>query len=209
MNKSILYSVLAFIGGAAAGSLITWKVVDKVLDKKYSEISDREIASVKERYTIPKPVIKGKEFVESLKTKPEDVALKATSKPSLVDYAKKIKSYTNYSNKEQEEKTENIFDKAKKAYVIEPDEYGDDDEYDQQEITLYADGILADEDDTILNADEVLGEGNIEHMGEYEDDALHVKNEERKVYYEVLADVRSYEDATGKKPHLDKDEEDE
>ena len=46
------------------------------------------------------------------------------------------------------------------------------------------------------------------HIGDYEDDAVHVKNDDRKVYYEVLVDERSYKDATGKDPHLDKDEED-
>ena len=42
-------------------------------------------------------------------------------------------------------------------------------------------------------------------MGEYEDDALHVKNNVRKVYYEVLADERSYIDATGKSVDADYD----
>jgi len=53
----------------------------------------------------------------------------------------------------------------------------------------------------------VLGKGTLEHMGEYEEDALHVCNPVKKIYYEILADERSYEKATKKKPHLSDDEE--
>ena len=75
-------------------------------------------------------------------------------------------------------------------------------------MTYYADGILADEDDTILNLDEVIGEDAVNHIGDYEDDAVHVRNDARKVYYEVLVDERSYKTVTGKDPNPDKDGED-
>ena len=202
MNKTILYSALSFFGGAAVAALVTWKVVDKVCEEKYEALYQEEKKSLKEHFTVPRVELK-KEKVEEKKEESQ-VHKRVPDKPSLSDYAKRIQEYTSYNKKDVPEV------KLAKAYVIEPDEYGEDEDYEQQELTFYADGILADEDDTILDADEVLGKDSIAAMGKYEDDALHVKNEDRKVYYEVLVDERSYEKATGKElPHRNKDEEDE
>ena len=201
--NNVIYSTIAFISGAAIGAVVAWKVTDKIVEEKYSKISQDEINSVKEKFTVPKIKLSDKND--------DDLIIKVnvppSNKPSLSEYAKKVKEYVNYSNAEVNEETKKI--KTIKPFVISPDEYGEDDEYDQQELTYYADGILADEDDEILDADEVIGEDSLNHIGDYEDDAVHVKNEARKTYYEVLVDERSYETATGKKPHLDKDEEDE
>ena len=205
MVKINIYNVLSFLGGAAIGGLITWKCVDKVLEKKYADIAEEEIKSVKEKFTVPRVEIKKNPGVE----KQENISKTATNKPSLVEYARKLKDggYINYSNKPDLEEPKKTSDGDENPYVIDPDMFGDDDEYDRVSLTLYADGILADEDDTIINAEDVVGDA-LDHMGEYEDDAVHVCNPLRKVYYEILADGRSYENATNKKPHLD-DEEDE
>lgn len=201
MIKINIFTVLSFLGGAAVGSLITWKCVEK----KYADIAEEEINSVKEVFTVPKVEIKKNPGVE----KQENISKTATNKPSLAEYARKLKDggYINYSNKPDIDEPKKVVDDEEKPYVIDPDMFGDDDEYDRVSLTLYADGILADEDDTIINAEEVVGDA-LDHMGEYEDDAVHVCNPLRKIYYEILADGRSYESATNKKPHLD-DEEDE
>lgn len=207
--KNAIVGILSFLGGAAIAAFVTYKVVDKKAEEKYETLFQEELASVKERFTVPKanPV---KDFVESKSNIPVSDIVSTKSpleKPSLkVAYARSIENYRNYSNRDYEKEKEDKEDKT--AYVVTPEEFGEDDDYETQELTFYADGILADEDDTILNADEVLGKGSLDHMGEYDDDTLHVKNEKRKLYYEVLADERSYEEATGKTPHLDKDGED-
>lgn len=206
MNKNILYGILGFFGGAATGGLITWKLVDKFYNKKYYDIAEEEIQSVKEKFTVPKIKVEKKPEGKN----PETVSKTATNKPSLVEYAKKLKDggYINYSNTDdvvEEPKKTTIIDKNR-PYVIDPESFGDDDEYDRVSLTFYADGILADEDDTIIDAEEVVGDA-LEHMGEYEDDAVHVCNPERQIYYEILADGRSYKEATKKDPRRD-DEED-
>lgn len=201
--NNVIYSTIAFISGAAIGAVVAWRVTDKIVEEKYSKISQDEINSVKEKFTVPKIKLSDKNDDGPI----IKVNVPPSNKPSLSEYAKKVKEYVNYSNAEANEETKKI--KTIKPFVISPDEYGEDDEYDQQELTYYADGILADEDDEILDADEVIGKDSLNHIGDYEDDAVHVKNEARKTYYEVLVDERSYETATGKKPHLDKDEEDE
>lgn len=212
MNKNIIYIALAFIGGAAAGGFTCWKVAEK----KYSDIAQEEINSVKEKFTVPKKEIKKKIETE----KNPDVKIqsnKALTKPSLVEYSKRLKEnlYTNYSNSEEEKKKsgKSKFDKGiDEPYVITPDEFADGidekDDYERVELTFYADGILAYTDsDKIINADEIIGDA-LEHIGDYEDDAVHVCNPRLKTLYEVLEDECSYEKATNKSPHRDGDEED-
>lgn len=214
MNNNV-NMILSCVGGAAVGSLITWFVTKKICEKKYKEIADKEIASVKENFTVPKEITDS--IIEKKKevSKEKSIAKEATNKLSLSEYAKNIKSYVNYSNSESKEEVgydglKRInFKPSGKIEIIEPDDYGDDEEYDQISLTLYADGILADEDDRVINDVEgLIGEGTLASIGKYEDDAIHVKNEGTKCYYEILVDERGYEKATGKKlpEHLEKEE---
>ena len=209
MNNTWLYVALSFVGGAALGGFVGYKFAEK----KFSAMADEEIKSVKERFTIPIEVKKKEE-----KKPEEEISKNVLNKPSLVEYTKRLKeaTYVNYSGKEEENKPAKYpwesSDKFSKdgPYVVSPNEYGEEDDYDESDLILYADGILADKDDNIIeNVDEVLGKGTLEHMGEYEEDALHVCNPVKKIYYEILADERSYEKATKKKPHLIDDEEEE
>lgn len=209
MNKTILYSALSFVGGAAIGGLLTWKIVGKKIEKEQSARADAEIASVKEKFTVPK-VEKKEEPKEESKEEQfiKKMANENMRKSNIFDYASKVSSYRNYSNVEAEAESKTYFKVDGKIEVIEPNEFGEDEDYDQVELTLYADGILADENDDIIDhVDDVVGPGNLDRMGEFEDDALHIKNEARKIYYEILVDNRSYKDATKKDPHRD-DEED-
>ena len=198
-----------FISGTLVGAGITYAVVNTKAEKKWSEISQMEINSVKARFTVPKVEPKNEEpkKTESSDSPLKEIVERAINKPELTQYVKKISEYTNYSNKSLDEGKAHLESKNKtKPYVISPDEFGEDEDYDQVELTYYSDGVLADEDDTILNIEEVIGRKSIDHIGDYEDDAVHVKNEARKIYYEVLVDERTYEDATGKKkPEVDKD----
>jgi hypothetical protein len=205
MNKIILYCSGSFIGGAAIAALATWKLLEKRIDKKYSDIAQKEIDSVKEKFTVPRVKKNESEKIPG-EEKTEKFLKSIMDKPSLSEYARKLKDggYTNYSNvKDEPEVKKDEPDDG--IHIITPDDFGDNEDYDQISLTLYADGILADEDDTIINAEEVVGDA-LEHIGEYEDDAIHVCNPIRKAYYEVLTDNRSYEDATGKTPHHDGEE---
>ena len=209
MNEKALYSAIAAIGGVVIGGLTTWFFTKKHYEKKYSKIAQEEIDSVKKEFTSPK-IEATKKFIEQKKNQPLDetnVAKKAVNKPSLTEYTKNIKNYINYSDSESKEDVGSnglkriSFKPNGSIIVIEPEAFGEDEEYDQVSLTLYADGILADEDDTVINDVEgLLGEGALDRMGEYEEDALHVKNEARKCYYEILVDNRKYEKATGKTP---------
>ena len=204
MDNKTWFAIGGFVLGVISGGAATYFVTKK----KFEERAQKEIDSVKEYFTVPKVELKRDDIAkEPINEKKDVIAEQATKKPSLTEYAKKLKDggYINYSDRNVNPEKDEKIESSMKPEVIDPNEYGDDETYDQVSLTLYADGVLADEDDTILNINEVVGEGNLDRMGEYEDDVLHVKNNVRKVYYEVLADERSYIDATGKSVDADYD----
>lgn len=189
--------VVAFVAGAGIGSYATWRYANK----KMEEIIAEEVASVKETYGYhaanTKDVSEAREAAEIAK-----------DKPSITEYASKIKKldYTSYSGKPEEEtkEPETIKDVDYEVpYVISPDEFGEIPEYAQISLSYFADQIVADDDYEILeDVEDVIGFDSLNHIGEYEDDAVHVRNDRLKADYEILVDHRKFADAIkSRKPH--------
>ena len=88
---------------------------------------------------------------------------------------------------------------AKSPYVISPTEWGEYNDYDQIFLTCYADGVIAEDDnDIILEDPEVyLGTEWREHVGDWEEDIVSVRNEVYKIDYEIRLDNRNYSDVAG------------
>jgi hypothetical protein len=83
------------------------------------------------------------------------------------------------------------------VYVISPDVYGDMDGYDTENLTYYADKVLAyDDGEIVKNVDELIREESLTHFGEFEDDSVFVRNEKLKTDYEILLDVRKYSEVS-------------
>ena len=89
-----------------------------------------------------------------------------------------------------------------KPYDISPDEFGEFDDYEKISLTYYKDQILADDgDEPIEDIDEVVGSESLNCFGEYEDDAVFVRNDRLKCDYEILLDHRKYSDVVQRKPY--------
>ena len=87
-------------------------------------------------------------------------------------------------------------------YVIPPEQFGDDEEYEQISLTYYADGVLADENDEVIeDVEDAVGIDSLNHFGEYEDDSVFVRNDARKCDYEILLDQRTYSEVVEDMPH--------
>ena len=88
-----------------------------------------------------------------------------------------------------------------RPYVISPDEFGERDGYPTVSLTYYEDGVLTDESDTIIrDIENVVGLDSLDHFGEYEDDSVFVRNDDLKVDFEILRDVRNFKDVMESKP---------
>lgn len=171
-----------FLAGAALGTVVT----GKVLKTKYEQILEEEIESVKEAYD-RRAKRKEKELEEE-----DDEPI--PTKEEVETYHEMVKNsgYTNYSKQSKEVEKEVVT--VYTPEVISPDDF-DTNGYKTQTLTLYADGVLADEYDNIItNVDEIVGEDSLEHFGEYEEDTVYVRNEERETDYEILRDSTNYSD---------------
>jgi hypothetical protein len=185
-----------FAAGAAVGSAVTWKI----LKTKYDQIIQEEIDSVKEvfaeRMCVPQEqeeeesadddVDPGQIKWEDLEDLDEDE--EEPVEDDMNDYQRLVNTYT-----EEKGGAENL---CNEPYVIPPYEYGELDDYEQVELTYYMDNILEDQEYHIVtDADELIGRKALTTFGEYEDDAVFVRNDMLRTDYQILKDYRTYDEA--------------
>lgn len=189
MNKSI-FGVVGFVLGAAAGSLVTWKLIEK----KYQDIADEEVASVKRAYSEQMAEknreMKAETFPVSINPNPPTPEFNTEKLKEIVDqYSQNDKpDYSAYSQAKNEKPSE---DTDSGPYIIIPNEFGEFDDYEQIELTYYKDGVLTEETDMV--SDDLLGGIDPgEHFGEYEMDRVFVRDDARKIDYEIIRDERTY-----------------
>ena len=180
MNSKVLY-FLSFVMGASVGSFVTWKFVEK----KYKQIAQEEIDSVKERFLAMRSEHKEPE---------ENDKMVETVNKDRTAYLSAITDLGYSNNSDINEKGgDSMMDKP---YIISPDEFGEFDDYETISLTYYADGVLTDEYNEIVDdVDNIVGEDSLTHFGEYEDDSVFVRNDSMKSDYEILLDVRNYDES--------------
>ncbi len=213
-------AALGITAGAVA-SLLYFKKAQKLIEKKKLEEKDYEIETLRnllkakiDQEKTKKPVVVADETA-----KKEQQAASALSKGNIDDIIK-AKGYTDYAHivtpvKEEPEEEKDISEEVhatatpedssnvqSEPYVISPDKFGLKDDYELVTYTYYRDGILADEHDKeITNAYETVGEFK-SHFGEYEDDAVYIRNERLKIDFEILLSYEEYTDVISKHPYL-------
>lgn len=183
---------VAFILGATVGSVATWKL----LKTKYEKLVQEEIDSVKEVFSRRNAKVEDKKQPE-----PETEVEVAEESENVMREYHEYSSIYSKDNKQEEKK-----EPMARPYVISPSEFAEFEDYDHVSLTYYADHVLVDEDDDLVeDVDEVVGFESLTCFGDYEDDSVHVRNDRLKCDYEILRDNRRYSDVINKKPHLMED----
>ena len=194
MSNRSLFS-LGFIIGAASGATVAWYL----LKDKYETLAQEEIDSVKEVFARREQEMKDETVKRNVA---EGIKDSDRTKPDLKEYAEQLKKngYTRYSDLSADD--EGVSDKQTKPYVIPPEQFGDDENYDQISLTYYADGVLADDNDEVIeDVEDAVGIDSLNRFGEYEDDSVFVRNDARKCDYEILLDQRTYSEVVEDMPH--------
>lgn len=157
-------NVLIFIAGVAVGSLVTVKLVKDHYEQKANE----EIASVKEVFSRRK-----KELEQAEKDNAE--------------YLRRVNAYNRESSIEQAEEE----DVSDDIYVIPPEEFGILKHYEQVSWSYYEDGTVLDEnDDVVTDVEGLIGKDTLSRIGEFEDDAIHVRNTRINTDFEILYEAK-------------------
>lgn len=196
MSKSI---VLAFITGAAIGSVATWLAVREY----YYNVASEEAEEIRAHYYSK---YKASEEEDAAKKAEEERAAEEERQLTMMEYAAQLhhQGYTNYSNSEGKPGSDHVppTEKTERPYVIAPEEFGDIEGYEKISLTYYEDQVLADENDELVDdVEDAIGFDSLLTFGKYEDDSVFVRNDARKCDFEILKDYRRYSDVVKNKPH--------
>lgn len=188
MNKDLLSKVLIFVAGACVGSVVTWKLVEK----KYQQIAQEEIDSVKEAlgyFDLGEKEDKPEPEDEDDEEERFDHDA-GSAKEELAHICKEQGyDYNGISKKEgEEEMAEN------RPYVISPEEF-DENGYKTKTLFYYNDDVVTDDRGKVLSEksiEKLIGKESLTTFGQYESDSVFVRNDDLKTDYEILADERNY-----------------
>ena len=202
--KGLLIFAAGLAVGAVAGAVI---VKNKVLADAKAEIEEvreyyRESRGVKE---VEEKEVGEKEEVKEVEKKEyelKDIQVKDEPKTGLTNYSQITKMYMS-----KDEFQSPMYDDP---FVIDPSEFGENPEYDTETLTYFADGVLVDDvDDVIEEPDIVVGLENLKIFEEFGATTVYVRNDIYKTDYEIIRDDWNYSDlkepveppVKEKKPH--------
>ena len=196
--KGLLIFAAGLAVGAVAGAVI---VKNKVLADAKAEIEEvreyyRESRGQKDEHVEEVKEVEKKEY--ELK----DIQVKDEPKTGLTNYSQITKMYMSNDKYNQ-----SMYDDP---FVIDPSEFGENPEYDTETLTYFADGVLVDDvDDVIDEPDIVVGLENLKIFEEFGATTVYVRNDIYKTDYEIIRDDWNYSDlkepveppVKEKKPH--------
>ena len=198
--KGLLIFAAGLAVGAVAGALV---VKNKVLADAKAEIEE-----VRKYYRESRGVVEEveeKEEVKEVEKKEyelKDIQVKDEPKTGLTNYSQITKMYMS-----KDEFQAPMYDDP---FVIDPSEFGENPEYDTETLTYFADGVLVDDvDDVIDEPDIVVGLENLKIFEEFGATTVYVRNDIYKTDYEIIRDDWNYSDlkepveppVKEKKPH--------
>ena len=202
--KGLLIFAAGLAVGAVAGAVI---VKNKVLADAKAEVEE-----VREYYRSARGKV-NRENVEETEEVKEVEKKEYELKDILIkDEPKTEKEHTNYSQitKMYMSKDEFQAPMYDDPFVIDPSEFGENPEYVTETLTYFADGVLVDDvDDVIEEPDIVVGLENLKIFEEFGATTVYVRNDIYKTDYEIIRDDWNYSDlkepveppVKEKKPH--------
>ena len=188
--KGFFIFAAGVVAGAVAGAYL---VKDKVMaDAK------QEIEEVREYYKSKKETKKE----ETVEEQPVEEVKEEKEYKTIVENS----GYVNYNKPEQIAQQSVLEDEP---YSIDPEEFGDKEEegWDTMTLTYFADGVLVDDTDEIVEQpDVVVGLDNLKIFEEFPDaTCVYVRNETWRTDFEILKDDWKWSDLqepqVEKKPH--------
>lgn len=191
-------NILIFLGGAAVGGLtatIYFKRKMDSLEEEYQKIATdaynkyvREFnSSIKNVDEIEVNYSYGDKDIQII----SDVSNNGNI--SNIDIGNDEDKYTEivkeYNNQEENETEDKIM-----PYIITPEEYGDDDDYDTKVLTAFTDKVVLDEDNCMVDIGYFGDAINKKiYSKKNKDTSIFVRDENEKVDYEIIKENISFE----------------
>lgn len=174
MNNKITF-LLGMTVGTVLGVGASWRL----LKSHYKKIAEEEIQNVQEWYYNKATTEEKKEAEPEEKETDEEKARIKTEYNSIV---------------QKYDKSGVVTVEQTHPYTIAPDEYGEKDDYETVTLSYYADGVLAyyTTDEIVEDVGNMVGSDSLTKFGEYEDDAVFVRNDATRTDYEIIRDPSRY-----------------
>ena len=188
MNKDLLSKVLIFVAGCGIGSVVTGKLVEK----KYQQIAQEEIDSVKEALGYVNEPMKEDEPEDAEADEEDEFDRENESAKEEINRICKEQGYDYNAISKGGEKE--MAEKDDKPYVISPEEF-DENGYKTKTLFYYNDDVVTDDRGKVLSEESVeklIGKESLSTFGQYESDSVFVRNDNLMTDYEILADERNY-----------------
>ena len=196
--KGLLIFAAGLAVGAVAGALV---VKNKVLADAKAEIEEVRDYYRSQRGEVNREEVEEvKEVVEETIDRVQDMIKEHDNKKEHINYNKLVQNYNPSKNVVEYDD----------PFIIDPSEFGENDDYDTMTLTYFADGVLVDDvDDIVDEPDIVVGLENLKVFEEYGASSVYVRNDIYKTDYEIIRDDWNYSDlkepveppVKEKKPH--------
>ncbi|MDR0918120.1 MAG: hypothetical protein LBM93_02560 [Oscillospiraceae bacterium] len=170
LSKLIIFAV-----GVAVGATSAWYFAKR----KYEAITQEEIDSVKEVFQRNRKNPKENEFDKLVKSYGDIL--------TTCNYVSKKSDI--FSVKDEHKKIEELL----LPEMISDDVFGDNDDFETMTLFWYADKILADYDNEVIdNIDDVVGKETLKYLDACRGDVIYVRNPKLKCDYEICKDKRKF-----------------
>lgn len=176
--------LLIFVAGAIAGT-----VAGIGMSKRHFEaIAAQEINEVRDYYGKA-----NKELADQLVDKTSDIKEEQAEEPAEKSIEETKKEYDNIIKHGNYVTTEEIDDEEDysddEPYIIDPSEFGNNGHYATQTCTYFADGVLVDDVDEVIEEPETLvGNFHVDIFKDFDATSVYVRNDWMKMDFEILRD---------------------
>ena len=198
---SKIKGLLIFAAGAVAGT-----VAGIGISKRHFEaIAAQEINEVRDYYRKANKELE--EQKEEQKEEQENTKKEEVVEETIEEYNNIIK-HGNYMTTEEIDEEDDYGDDE--PYIIDPSEFGNNGNYATQTCTYFADGVLVDDVDEVIEDPETLvGNLHVDIFRDFDATSVYVRNDWMKMDFEILKDDWFWSDLdnvpsnpeTYKKPH--------
>ena len=198
---SKIKGLIIFAAGAVAGT-----VAGIGISKRHFEaIAAQEINEVRDYYRKVNKELE--EQKEEQKEEQENTKKEEVVEETIEEYNNIIK-HGNYMTTEEIDEEDDYGDDE--PYIIDPSEFGNNGNYATQTCTYFADGVLVDDvDEVIEDPEKLVGNLHVDIFRDFDATSVYVRNDWMKMDFEILKDDWFWSDLdnvpsnpeTYKKPH--------
>lgn len=183
-------NIVSMLIGAGVGAAITYFVTKRINDKKIEEIINDYEEIINDYEEIDDHETQDTELVF-----PDDF-LSNNKENIKVDDNENIINEKNIDEVEDSDFHTEEPNYNYNPYIITPDEYGEYADYNLIDLLYFADDVLTDDQEELLDDDimYIIGEDALRNIGKYEKDVVHVRNDELCCDYEIMRCARKYYD---------------